>query len=84
MDKPSKHFAINYHIAKELANELKAKKVYRVAMSDEKMALRLRFYDILEGKRYNLSTKKPDGAYEQIDIAYSGVVVKIFYLYEMG
>ena len=84
MDEPSKHFAINYHVAKELANKLKAKNVYNVTMRDEKMALRLKFYDILGGGKYNLSTKKPSGEYEKIEIIYSGIVVKTFYLYDVG
>ena len=84
VNEPSKHFAIKYHVARELAKELKAKKVYNIRLNDEKMALRLKFYDIQNvGSKYQLSTQKPDIVHERIEILYSGVVVKTFYLYEI-
>ncbi|MBV5279144.1 MAG: glycosyltransferase family 39 protein [Campylobacteraceae bacterium] len=84
IDEPSKHFAINYHIAKELAFELKVIGVQNLSIRDEKMALRLKFYGIEKGEDYILSTKKEaDGYIKQIDIAYFGKSVKTFYLYRI-
>ena len=85
MDEPSKHFAINYHIARELANELEAIGVDKVMMKDDKMALRLKFYGITQGERYRLlSHKEVEGYLKQIDISYYGKKVKTFYLYEIS
>jgi hypothetical protein len=82
MNEPSKHFAINYDIAKELADALKAKGITKVMMKDDKMALRLKFYKIERGGNYKLSLQKEiEEGYEQIDITYYGKVVKTFYLY---
>lgn len=85
IDEPTKHFAVRYHVAKELAQELKIRGINRVLMKDERMALRLKFYDIERGSVYKLLTHKEiEEGYEQIDIAYYGVVVKTFYLYRVG
>ena len=85
MDEPTKHFAVKYHVAKELAEELKAKGINKVLVKDERMALRLKFYDIERGGIYKLlSHKEIEEGYEQIDITYYGVVVKTFYLYRIG
>lgn len=85
MDEPAKHFAAKYHIAKELAEALKAKGVTNVALKDERMALRLRFYGIERGNLYKLLTHKEiEEGYEQIDISYYGVIVRTFYLYKIG
>jgi len=76
---------VKYHVAKELAEELKAKGITRVLVKDERMALRLKFYDIERGGVYKLlSHKEIEEGYEQIDIVYYGVVVKTFYLYRIG
>ena len=85
MEEPSRHFAIKYHIAKELANALKAKGITKVMFKDERMALRLKFYDIAKGGNYKLlNDKEVDGGFEKITIAYYGIVVKTFYLYDIG
>lgn len=85
MDEPSKHFAINYDIAKELADALKSKGITKVMTKDDKMALRLKFYTIERGGDYKLTTyKEIEEGYEQIDIAYYGKVVKTFYLYRVN
>ena len=85
MQEPTKHFAIKYHIAKELAESLQAKGITKVILKDDKMALRLKFYDIENGGMYKLSNKQEvDGGYETIEISYYGVVVKTFYLYPIG
>lgn len=85
MTDPSKHFAIHYNVAKELADALKAKGITKVMMKDDKMAIRLKFYHIERGGSHKLSLN-PDveEGYEKIDIGYYGKVVKTFYLYRVN
>lgn len=85
MDEPNKHFAIKFHVAKELANNLKAKGINQVMLKNDKMALRLQFYGINQGNKYKLlSYPEVDGGYEKIEIVYYGTVVQTFYLYTIG
>lgn len=85
MDEPSKHFAIKYHIAKELSLELKKRNITKLIIKDDKMALRLKFYGIERGGGYKLSSyKEIEEGYELINIVYYGTVVKTFYLYHVG
>ncbi len=85
MNEPSKHFAINYNIAKELATELKARDVHKVITKDDKMALRLKFYNIERGGAYKLTNQKEiEEGFEQVDIAYYGKTVRTFYLYRIN
>lgn len=85
MHEPSKHFAINYNIAKELSTELKARNIHKVISKDDKIALRLKFYGIERGGAYKLTTQKEmDEGFEQIDIAYYGKTVRTFYLYRIN
>ena len=55
--KPQKHFAYNYHLAKELAAELKARGITSIKTND-KMQLRLEFYGIKLGKSLVLEESK--------------------------
>ncbi|MDD3344473.1 MAG: glycosyltransferase family 39 protein [Sulfurospirillaceae bacterium] len=85
MRNPSKHFAIKYHIAKELAEELKKRGISKVNVKDDKMALRLKFYGIESDDSYRLiNHKEVDGYQEKIDIIYYGVKVETFYLYHIS
>lgn len=85
MNEPSKHFAINYNIAKELSHALKAKNIHKVIVKDDKIALRLKFYGIERGGAYKLTNQKEiDEGFEQIDIAYYGKTVRTFYLYRIN
>lgn len=85
MNEPSRHFAINYNIAKELATELKARDIHKVITKDDKMALRLKFYNIERGGAYKLTNQKEiEEGFEQVDIAYYGKTVRTFYLYRIN
>ncbi|MDR2099636.1 MAG: glycosyltransferase family 39 protein [Campylobacteraceae bacterium] len=48
------HFAYKYHIAKELSLKLKARGITEVHTDDKKLALRLKFYGIEDGKEFTL------------------------------
>lgn len=51
---PQTHFAYKYHIAYELATQLKAQGISSIMMDDKKMQERLRFYGIKADSRYKL------------------------------
>ncbi|MCR6590829.1 membrane protein [Campylobacter insulaenigrae] len=55
---PQKHFAYNYHIAKELAKVLKENNILEVQAKKD-LALRLKFYGIQEGEKHLLYSDKP-------------------------
>ncbi|WP_291953043.1 hypothetical protein [Campylobacter sp.] len=55
---PQKHFAYNYHIAKDLAKILKEKNILEVQTKKD-LALRLKFYGINEGGKRLLYSSKP-------------------------
>ncbi len=57
-DNPKKHFAYKYHMAKELADWLKAKGITSLSVEDVKLAKRLQFYGISHGDK--LLLKKVD------------------------
>ncbi|RXK08754.1 hypothetical protein CRV05_13805, partial [Halarcobacter bivalviorum] len=72
LDKPTKHFANEYHFAKELANELKLRGVENIVTSDKVLALRLRFYKIGDKEDYFLSSHEFYNYDEKIVITYFG------------
>lgn len=85
LNEPSKHFAIKYHIAKELAAELKKRKIDKINVKDDRMALRLEFYGIEHGQKYRLTNHvEVEGYIEKVDIVYYGQKVQTFYIYEIS
>lgn len=82
LEKPNKHFAYKYHVAKDLAKILKQKNIVNIQTEDKRLAKRLEFYGIKEGGIYKLSHSKfKKDEYEAIDIKYFDKIVKTFYLY---
>jgi len=55
---PKNHFAYKFHWAKELAIELKRRRIYSINCEDKKLQLRLKFYNINVSNYYKLSPKK--------------------------
>ncbi|MFC2587621.1 MAG: glycosyltransferase family 39 protein [Campylobacter sp.] len=53
LNEPQKHFAYKFHVAKELASELKRLGEDKIYVGNEKLALRLKFYDIDIGKNFD-------------------------------
>lgn len=72
LPEPKKHFVYQYHFAKEIAQELKAKKIDNIFFDDKELALRLKFYEIKSGEDYFLSTKEFYNYDEKIVVNYSG------------
>ncbi len=85
MKNPEKHLAFKYHIAKDLAKELKKKNINQINTIDRRLALRLKFYGINSGGTLKLSRssfkKKID---DSIDIKYFNKTIQSFYLYREG
>jgi len=77
---PQMHFAKKYHIAKELAASLKAVGINSIQCEDEKLALRLRFYQISSGNQYYLSTRQSGDLYKNVTISYKSKPIKTYYV----
>jgi len=80
IEKPSKNFVYNNHIAKELANELRAIGIDEIYTYDERLQLRLKFYGIHENHNKVLYKNKPFGKSKSVTIRYIGVEVARFYV----
>ena len=80
IEKPTKHFAYDMHVAKELSQVLKGKDITCV-MTDEKMQLRLRYYGISKCQVHVLKEKdiNPNVTISyKSKILYSASVTKIY------
>lgn len=75
-----RHFAYKFHVAKELASELKRVKVNQIDFEDKKLALRLKFYDISEGKSYKLTKRKVDDSSIKVSIFHTNQKFDNFYV----
>lgn len=74
IEKPSKHFAYDHHVAKELASALRDNGISCIDAGHGKMQLRLQFYGISKCTTYRL--KDADGETNiPVTIRYSGVDV---------
>ncbi|GGD42171.1 membrane protein [Malaciobacter pacificus] len=67
-----KHFAYKYHFVKELASELKKEKINYIFTDDEKLLMRLKFYNINSGADYFVSKRKFYNYDKEISIEYYG------------
>lgn len=83
LDRPQKHFANKYHIAKELASELKQKNINEILCKNNKLQERLRFYNITRGKDFYLTDYK-NKEYENISIYYYDKKIKDFYIVKLN
>ncbi|MCR4941577.1 MAG: glycosyltransferase family 39 protein [Campylobacter sp.] len=54
LDDPKQHFAYRQNVAKELSKELKNRQIYKIYSSDNKLALRLKFYGIEKSGKFRL------------------------------
>lgn len=79
MDYKKTHFAYNYQVAKELAQELKGMGITECIVSDSDMAIRLKFYGINRGGNYTVD-EKPLKNSKKVSIIYSGVEVASYYV----
>jgi len=80
MEKPSRHFVYNNHVAKELATALKKLEIRGAKTSDKRLQLRLKFYGIEEDPYIHLSNKEPLSLHKKVTISYIGKEVESFYV----
>jgi 4-amino-4-deoxy-L-arabinose transferase-like glycosyltransferase len=79
MDNPTKHFAYKYHVAKELAFELKKYGIDKI-ITDYRMQKRLRFYGINSGNSYKLKDKSSSNDIKSVTISYTNRPIKTYYV----
>ena len=80
LSNPTKHFAFEYHFAKELANKLKKLDINEISSNDKELLLRLKFYDIKTGQKYYLSTKPINDFDDIINIDSNGKLIYKIYV----
>lgn len=82
LDNPKKHFAYDYHIAKELAIQLKTLGIQNIAIENSKLRERLAFYGInTDGNMTLIETTLQDKKYD-IQIEYFGKIVAKYDIYK--
>ncbi|MFP4332528.1 MAG: glycosyltransferase family 39 protein [Campylobacterales bacterium] len=77
-EKPSKHFAYNYQVVKELSDELKNMGINSVLSDDESLLLRLKFYGIDAGGNWWIDRGECKNRGKEVSILYSGITVDTF------
>lgn len=77
---PTKHFVYKYHFVKELSDELKKRNINEITSIDDELVLRLKFYNIIQGENYFISTIPFYNYDEQIVIEYYGRELYIVYV----
>jgi len=80
MKNPENHFAYKYHVAKDLAYELKRINITEVLIDDKELSKRLEFYNITSGDKYFLNRKKQTNHFKTIEVKYYNKVITTFYI----
>lgn len=75
-----KHFAYKYHFIKEIAQELKKRKINNVYTTDERLQLRLKYYGIEKGYNYFITFNKATIYTSSITVNYYGRDLKTLYI----
>ena len=78
---PSKHFAYEFNIAKDLAKELKKRNIRTINVQSMALQKRLRFYGIQEGGELILRPYILDKIKDEITIKYYGKEVAWFFIH---
>ncbi len=79
IEKPTKHFAYKYHVAKELASKLKELGIDGI-VTDYRMQKRLKFYGINKGNSYELTDSKNSNTIKSVTISYINRPIKTYYV----
>ncbi|HIP58947.1 MAG TPA: hypothetical protein EYH01_00800 [Campylobacterales bacterium] len=79
IENPTKHFAYKYHVAKELASELKRDGIDEVTIN-YRMQKRLKFYGISFGKKYLIDDVTNDRTIKSVTISYIKTPIKTFHV----
>ncbi len=80
LENPKKHFAYQYHFAKDIAKKLKEKNIDEIYSDDKTLDIRLRFYNIKTGTKYFITENKPEYFDDVIKISYYNVILKNLYI----
>lgn len=80
LENPKKHFAYQYHFAKDIAKKLKEKNIDEIYSDDKTLDIRLRFYNIKTGTKYFITESKPEYFDDVIKISYYNVTLKNLYI----
>lgn len=84
LENPKKHFAYDFHIAKELALKLSELGINKVSTDDKKMGLRLKFYGIEYGKDFYITSGKAEVIDKKIPITYNDKVISTYFLVDLS
>lgn len=84
LENPTKHFANEHYVAKELSSKLKDMNIYNIATTDSKLALRLKFYGIGYDENILLSSKKIDKNDTMINVKYKHKTIKKYFLLDLN
>lgn len=71
LQKPERHFAYDYHAAKELAAQLQALGLEQIVTEEKGLGLRLRFYGIASGGDHKLVLQKQTPDDQEVSIFYT-------------
>lgn len=80
LDNPKRHFAYDYHFAKEISNILKENGIDNVLTLNYELKKRLEFYGIKEGDDYILSLNKPSYYDFEYKVSYLNKDLLTFYV----
>ncbi len=83
LENSEKHFANDYHIAKELANKLKENNITQILCADYKLQSRLKYYGINKGDDLYLNNTY-DKLSKEISIKYYDKVIKTFFIVKLN
>lgn len=84
IENPSKHFANEHYVAKELVTKLKSMNITNVSTKDKDLELRLKFYGIGYDENIILSENKIEKNDKMIDVMYKHKIIKKYYLLDLN
>jgi len=78
LDDPKMHFARKFHIAKELALQLKKDGITQIKCKDTRLCKRLEFYGIDLGDRYLISEENTPKSFKKVTISYKSTPIATY------
>ena len=84
IENPSKHFANEHYVAKELVTKLKSMNITNVSTKDKDLELRLKFYGIGYDENIILSENKIEKNDKMIDVMYKHKIIKQYYILDLN
>jgi len=75
LDNPKLNFAKKFHIAKELSEELKKQNIDKISCKNNSLCLRLKFYGLTMGDKYEIYEDKNINNCKKVTISYKSVPI---------